>query len=53
MVNERIYFDIGTPPCSSSASNTPQQPSGKVVALLTHPVTIIKAMLRAITHRKK
>lgn len=52
MVNERIYFDVGTPLQQLGVEFNPNSLRGKVVALLTHPVTIIKAMLRAVFHRK-
>jgi predicted ester cyclase len=52
MVNERIYFDIGTPLQQLGVEFNPNSLRGKLVALLSHPVTISKAMLRAITHRK-
>lgn len=53
MVNERIYFDIGTPLTQLGVDYNPNSLRGKLVAVLAHPVTIFKAMLRAITHRKK
>jgi steroid delta-isomerase-like uncharacterized protein len=57
MVNERIYFDIGTPLRQLGVAYDPNSARGKIVALLTHPVTIIRAVLRniwlSITHRKR
>ncbi len=57
MVNERIYCDIGTPLRQLGVEYDPNSAKGKLVAVLTHPVTIIKAVLRvswlALTRRKK
>jgi predicted ester cyclase len=57
MVNERIYFDIGTPLRQLGVEFDPNSARGKLVALLTHPVTITRAVLRnawlVITHRKR
>jgi predicted ester cyclase len=56
MVNERIYFDIGTPLRQLGVEFDPNSVRGKIIALLTHPITITRAVLRdsilSITHRK-
>jgi len=57
MVNERLYFDIGTPLRQLGVAYDPDSPRGKFCTLLGHPVTIIRALLRTawlrITRRKK
>jgi predicted ester cyclase len=57
MVSEKLYFDVGTPLTQLGVDFSPDSLKGKIVLLLTHPITIIKAELRALrlwlTHRKK
>ena len=57
MVNEKLYFDVGTPLTQLGVDYSPNSAKGKIVLLLTHPITILKAVLRAVrlrlTHREK
>ena len=46
MVNERLYFDIGTPLRQLGVAYDPDSPRGKFCTLLGHPVTISRAVLR-------
>ena len=48
LVNERIYFDIGTPLRQLGVADDPNSTKGKVVILLAHPVTILRAVLRTV-----
>lgn len=56
MVNEKLYFDVGTPLTQLGVDYSPNSVKGKIVLLMTHPITISKAVLRGIrlrlTHRK-
>ncbi|MDQ4103986.1 MAG: ester cyclase [Actinomycetota bacterium] len=46
LVNERLYFDLGTPLRQLGVADDPNSPKGKILAVLTHPVTITRAVLR-------
>ena len=46
MVNERIYFDLGTALRQLGVAFDPNSPQGKFVMVLGHPLTIAKALLR-------
>jgi steroid delta-isomerase-like uncharacterized protein len=48
MVNERVYFDVGTPLRQLGVADDPNSIKGKIVTVLAHPVTIIRALLRSI-----
>ena len=56
MVNERLYFNIGTPLAQLGVAYDPDSWKGKLAAVVAHPVTMAKAILRniwlAITRRK-
>ena len=51
MVNEKLYFDVGTPLTQLGVDYDPNTVKGKLVLVLTHPVTLIKAELRALRLR--
>jgi len=55
LVNERIYFDLGTPLRQLGVAYDPDSVRGKIATVLTHPVTITKAVLRTgwlrVAHR--
>lgn len=51
MVNERIYFDLGTPLRQLGVADDPNSLKGKLVTVLTHPVTITRALLRSVWRR--
>ncbi len=46
MVSERLYFDISSPLRQLGVADDPNSLRGKVTMILTHPVTILKAVLR-------
>lgn len=48
MVNERLYFDVGTPLHQLGVAFDPNSTRYKLVTVLSHPVTITKAVLRTI-----
>jgi steroid delta-isomerase-like uncharacterized protein len=48
MVNERIYFDLGTALQQLGVQFDPNTPIGKLMAFLGHPVTIVRGALRAL-----
>ncbi len=56
LVNERIYFDLGTPLRQLGVSCDPDSAGGKLATVLTHPVTITRALVRTgwlrVTHRR-
>lgn len=51
LVNERIYFDLGTPLGQLGVADDPDTLRGKAIIALTHPVTIIRALLRTLLRR--
>ena len=46
LVNERIYFDLGTPLRQLGVADDPNSAKAKILTVLTHPVTITRAVLR-------
>jgi steroid delta-isomerase-like uncharacterized protein len=48
MVNEKIYFDLGTPLRQLGVAFNPNGVAFKTVTVLTHPVTIVRAALRTV-----
>jgi predicted ester cyclase len=48
MVSERLYFDMGAPLRQLGVADDPNSTRGKVTMLLTHPVVILKAVLRKL-----
>jgi steroid delta-isomerase-like uncharacterized protein len=56
MVNERLYFDIGTPLVQLGVADDPNSLKFKIVTVVTHPIAISRAvartMWRKITFRK-
>ncbi len=57
MVNEKIYFDLGTPLRQLGVAYDPNTTKGKIFITLGHPLTIIRALIRTIvlrlTHRRR
>ena len=51
MVNERIYFDLGTALQQLGVQFDPNTRIGKLMAFLGHPVTIVRGLLRAVVLR--
>ena len=57
MVNERLYFDLGTPLRQLGVAFDPNSTRFKIFTVLSHPITITKALFRTvwvkIFHRRK
>jgi steroid delta-isomerase-like uncharacterized protein len=51
LVCERVYFDLGTPLRQLGVAREPTSLSGRLTILLSHPVTIARALLRASRRR--
>jgi len=51
MVNEKIYFDVGTPLTQLGVNCNPNSSTGKLVLAATHPVAIVKALLWNVRRR--
>ena len=51
MVCERAYFDLGTALRQLGVARDPLSLSGRLAALVNHPFTIARALLRAVFHR--
>lgn len=52
MMGERIYFDLSTPLRQLGVSRDPNTTAGKITTVLNHPVTIGRALIRAVRHRR-
>lgn len=48
LVGERIYFDLGTPLRQLGVARDPTTPSGRVLVVVNHPITIAGAVLRSL-----
>jgi hypothetical protein len=46
MVSERLYFDLSSPLRQLGVADDPNSLRGKATMVLTHPVTILKAVVR-------
>src|SRR5436305_11191654 len=51
LVNERVYFDLGTLLRHLGVARDPNSTGGKIEMLLGHPVTFARALLRRRTQR--
>jgi steroid delta-isomerase-like uncharacterized protein len=51
LAGERIYYDRGTVLRQLGVFHEPQSLLGRLSILLTHPVTILRAITRALAHR--
>jgi steroid delta-isomerase-like uncharacterized protein len=51
LVCERVYFDLGTPLRQLGVARDPTSLSGRLTTLLSHPVTIARALLRSRARR--
>ena len=51
MVNEKLYFDVATPLTQLGVDYDPNSTKGKIVLVMTHPVTLTKAALRGLRLR--
>lgn len=46
LVNERLYFDLGTPLRQLGVADDPNSAKGKFFTVLAHPLTIARALVR-------
>lgn len=46
MVNEKLYFDLGTPLRQLGVADDPNSARGKLTTVLTHPLVVLRAALR-------
>jgi steroid delta-isomerase-like uncharacterized protein len=53
LVNERVYFDQNTILRQLGLAHEPTSPAGRLALVLTHPLTIGRALLRARRERQK
>lgn len=51
LVCERVYFDLGTPLRQLGVARDPTSLGGRLTAVLTHPVTIARALIRSTRRR--
>lgn len=51
MVCERTYFDLGTPLRQLGVARDPNTVGGKVGAVLSHPITVGRAVIRSALRR--
>lgn len=47
LVCERVYFDLGTPLRQLGVARDPTSLSGRLTTVVTHPITIARALLRS------
>jgi steroid delta-isomerase-like uncharacterized protein len=53
MMGERIYFDLNTPLRQLGVAFDPNSMAGKVSTAMNHPITIVRALLRALAARRR
>lgn len=53
MINEKVYFDLSTPLRQLGIADDYNSLRGKLTAVLSHPVVILKALIFSLTHRTK
>ena len=51
MINERLYFDLSTPLEQLGVVNNYNSLRGKLTVVLSHPIVLVKAMLRGLLLR--
>lgn len=51
LVCERVYFDLGTPLRQLGVARDPTSLSGRLTTVISHPITIARALLRARRRR--
>jgi steroid delta-isomerase-like uncharacterized protein len=51
LISERLYFDQGAPLRQLGIADDPNSVRGKATMVITHPLVILKALLRGIIHR--
>jgi steroid delta-isomerase-like uncharacterized protein len=52
MVNEKLYFDLSSPLRQLGVVDDLNSVRGKLTLVLTHPIVILKALLRKVGHRR-
>jgi steroid delta-isomerase-like uncharacterized protein len=53
MVNEKLYFDLSTPLRQLGVADDYNSLLGKLSVVLGHPISIIKALIFSLTHRRR
>jgi hypothetical protein len=53
MTNEKVYFDLSTPLRQLGIADDYNSLRGKLTAILSHPVVILKALIFSLTHHPK
>ncbi len=51
MVNEKLYFDLGAPLRQLGVADDPNSLRGKLTTVLTHPLVVLRAVLRGLMLR--
>lgn len=51
MVGERLYFDLGAPLRQLGVAEDPRSLRGKLTILLSHPLVVLRAVLRNLVRR--
>jgi steroid delta-isomerase-like uncharacterized protein len=51
LVCERVYFDLGTPLRQLGVARDPLSLGGRLMTVLTHPVTLVRALARSVARR--
>jgi steroid delta-isomerase-like uncharacterized protein len=52
LICERAYFDLGTALRQLGVARDPLSLSGRLATLVNHPITIVRALLRGLFHRR-
>jgi steroid delta-isomerase-like uncharacterized protein len=53
MTNEKLYFDLSTPLRQLGIADDYNSLRGKLTAVLSHPIVIVKALVFSLTHRRR
>ena len=53
LVCERVYFDLGTALRQLGVARDPLSPAGRLTAVVNHPITIARALLRGLFKRPR
>jgi steroid delta-isomerase-like uncharacterized protein len=53
LVCERLYFDLGTPLRQLGVARDPLSLGGRLATVANHPLTIVRALVRALRPRRK
>ena len=52
MIGERLYFDLGTPLRQLGVARDPTSMAGRIATVANHPVTVVRALVRSLRHRR-